>query len=423
VVTRDASPRHGGEDAPGGAVMAAGLAALTLGVAVLTGWATGAQLLLRLRPELPAMQPTTAVCFVCLGVALVAVAATGHRLRRVMVPAALAAAAVAALSLADRAGLHAVSVEHLLFAGAVARDPNRGAMAAVTALLVLLLSAALVVLATAPPGHELAAQILGLAALTGSVLAVLDHLYGDQAPYLGNVRSVMAAHTAVGLTLASAGILASVPGGLVPRVLHERGPGSTLRRRLLAVVAIALPTLGWLRLEGERLGLYGTSFGLAVIVAVAGAMVYAAAWSATDVADRSGAMLRDAWHRLGSTNADLERRVAAQAAELAVTRARLRGVLEVLGDVAPLVVTHADGRVAMASARAVELLGRTEAELAGQPLDALSREVRRTVAGGVHLLAEDAVDVTVADDAAGDATGEVTAVTRVGDVALERDRG
>jgi PAS domain-containing protein len=196
-----------------------------------------------------------------------------------------------------------------------------------------------------------------------------------------------------------------VPGGVVPSVLHQRGPGSTLRRRLLAVVAIALPALGWLRLEGERLGLYGTSFGVAVIVVVAGALVYAAAWSATDVADRSGAMLRDAWHRLGSANADLERRVAQQAAELAETRARLRGVLEALGDGAPVVVTDAGGRVAMVSARAVELLGRTEAELAGLRLDALEREVRRTVAGRVHLLAEDAVDVTVADEMTADVAG------------------
>jgi PAS domain-containing protein len=404
VVTRDASPDPGGEGTPGGAVVAAGVVLLALGAVVLTGWATGAQLALRVRPGLPAMQPATAVCFVCLGVALSAATAARRHLRRLRVPAALAAAAVAALSLAERAGLHPVSLEHVLFADTVARDRNQGAMAAATAILVLLVSAAFVVLVTAPPGHELATQILGLAALTGSVLAVLDHLYGDQAPYLGNVRSVMAAHTAVGLTVASAGVLAAVPGGVVPSVLHQRGPGSTLRRRLLAVVAIALPALGWLRLEGERLGLYGTSFGVAVIVVVAGALVYAAAWSATDVADRSGAMLRDAWHRLGSTNAGLERRVAQQAAELAETRARLRGVLEALGDGAPVVVTDAGGRVAMVSARAVELLGRTEAELAGLRLDALEREVRRTVAGRVHLLAEDAVDVTVADEMTADVT-------------------
>jgi PAS domain-containing protein len=331
---------------------------------------------------------------------------------------------VAALSLAERAGLHGASVEHLLFPDAVARDPNRGAMAIATSLLVLLLAAALIVLATAPPGHEPAAQALGLMALTGSVLTVLDHLYGDRAPYLGIVRSVMAEHTAVGLTVVSAGVLAAVPGGIVLRVLHQRGPGSAMRRRLLAVVALALPVFGWLRLEGERLGLYGTSFGVAVTVVVAGVLVYAAAWSATDVADRSGAMLRDAWHRLGSTNAGLERRIAEQAQELAEARVRLRGVLEVLGDGAPVVVTDDGGRVAMVSARAADLLGRTEAELAGRPLGELAREVRRTVAGRVHLLAEDALDVS---DAATGATG-VTDVSGVGGVsgvasALEPGRG
>jgi PAS domain-containing protein len=409
VGTRDTSSRPGSEDTPDGAAVVAGIAALALAIAVLAGWAAGSQLLLRVRPGLPAMQPATAVCFACLGVGLVAVGATRRRLRRLAVPAALAAAGVAALSLAERTGIHLTPIEDLLFADAAARDPNRGVMAAATGLLVLLLSGALVVLATTPPGHELAAQILGLAAMSGSVLAVLDHLYGDRAPDLGSVRSVMAVHTAVGLTVVAAGVLAAVPGGFVPLVLHDRGPGSTLRRRLLAVVAIALPAVGWLRLEGERHGLYGTSFGLAVIIVVAGALVYAAAWSATGVADRSGAMLRDAWHRLGSTNAGLERRVAAQAAELAETRARLRGVLDVLGDGAAVVVTDADGRVAMTSARAAELLGRTEAELVGKPLDALDREVRTAAGGRVHLLAEHPVDVTVA--------AEVTDVTDVSDVA------
>jgi PAS domain-containing protein len=370
VLTREASSGPGSEDTPGRAVVLAGVAALTLGVAVLAGWATGSQLLLRLRPGLPAMQPTSAACFVCLGGALAAVGTTRRRLRRPAVTAALAAAALAGLSLAERAGLRETPVDHLLFADAVARDPNRGAMAIATSLLVLLLAAALVVLATAPPGHDLAAQALGLTALTGSVLTVLDHLYGDRAPYLGNVRSVMAAHTAVGLTVVATGVLAAVPGGVVPRVLHERGPGSTLRRRLLAVVALALPALGWLRLEGERLGLYGTSFGVAVTVVVAGALVYAAAWSATDVADRSGAMLRDAWHRLGSTNAGLERRVAEQIAELTEARAQIRALLDAMPDA--VLVAGADGRVALANARAVEVLGLTAAELVGRPLDAVA---------------------------------------------------
>jgi len=140
---------------------------------------------------------------------------------------------------------------------------------------------------------------------------------------------------------------------------------------------------------------------VAVMVLGAGALVCLAAWSATGTADRSGAMLRDAWHRLGSTNAGLERRVAAQAAELAEARSRLHGVLEVLGDDAPLVLTDADGLVTMASARAVALLGRTEAELVGQRLATLDLEVRRTAAGRVHILAETALDVTDTADVTG----------------------
>ena len=413
MVARDPSSKPVSQPAGASLVApAAGVTVAVLGATVLAAWATGADLVIRLRPGLPSMKPATAVCLVALGVALVAVGARRRHVRRLAVPAATVAAAVAALSLVARAGGPPSPVEELMFPAAVMRDPSHGHPAGATCLLVLLLAASLVTRASGRPGYELAAQALGVAALVGSLLAALDHLYGDRAPYLGNVRSIMAVHTAAGLALASVGALAAVPGGLVNRVLDQSGPGSAMRRRLLLVVTVALPAIGWLRLEGERLGLYGTSFGVAVTTVAGGALVYAAAWSATGAADRSGAMLRDAWQRLGMTNARLERRIAEQAQELAEARARLRGVLAVLGDVA-VVVTDADGRVAMASARALELLGHTEAEVAGQPLAALDRFVRHTADGRVHVLAED-VDVTL--------TTDVTDVGGVAD-ALEPERG
>jgi len=417
VIPRDQSPGTGGT-ASGGAPVAigSGITVAVLGVAVLLGWAFDVEPLLHVSPGLPNMQPATAGCLVCLGVALVAADARRPAVRRLAVPAATVAGVVAALSLVGRAGGPRSPVDRALFPDAAARDPHHGTMAVATALLILLLAASLVAQARARGGHAVAAQALALVALVGSLLALLDHLYGPRPPLFGNVRSVMALHTAAGLSVAAAGALAAVPDGLARRLLEQPGPGSTLRRRLLLVVAVALPLVGWLRVEGERVGLYGTSFGVAVTVLVAGVLVYATAWSATGTADRSGAMLRDAWQRLGSTNAGLERRVAAQAADLAEARSRLRGVLELFGGDAPLVVTDADGRVAMASARAVALLGRTEAELVGQRLAALDLAVRRTAAGRVHVLAENPLDVTDVADVGGN-------VADVGDVgALESGR-
>ena len=411
MVARDRSPgrsgRRGGETGSGAVVMrASGGAIAALGGAVLVGWATGAGPLLHVSPGLPNMQPATAVCFVCIGMALVCTGDRWRPGRRVVPAAAGLAGVVAALSLVRRAGGPRSPVELVLFPDAVARDPHRGTMAVATALLILLLSASLATPGRARPGHAFAAQALALTALVGSVLALLDHLYGPNPPLLGNVRSVMALHTAAGLAVASTGALAAVPDGLARHLLEQPGPGSAMRRRLLLVIAVGLPLLGWLRVQGERLGLYGPSFGVAVFVVVAGALVYTVAWSATGAADRSGAMLRDAWHRLGSTTAGLERQVAEQAAELAEARARLDAVLEVLGDGAPVVVTDPDGRVAMASARAVLLLGLTEAEAVGRPLAALDREVRRSAADRAHILAEDDLDVVeILSDDVTDALG------------------
>jgi two-component system cell cycle sensor histidine kinase/response regulator CckA len=375
----------------------AGILAAALGAAVLAGWATGSGSLLRLRPDLPSMHPATAVCFGCLGAALVAAGGASRgrrRVRHLAVAAAAAAGTVAALSLLKRAGGPDVSLENVVFAVAVTRTGYPESMAVATCILVLVLAAGLLALVAAPRRGELPAQVLGLVGLIGSLAAVLEHLYGERAPALDNVRSVMAVHTAVGLAVVSIGLLAAVPGGPAARVLERPGPGSTLRR-LVLVLAVAMPTLGWLRVQGERQGLYDTSFGVAIMVLAAGALACASAWRAAAAADRSGAMLRDAWQRLGTRNASLERRVTEQAEQLAEAHARLRDVLDVVADA--VVVTDAAGRVTMASTGAAQLLGQLPAELAGRPLDALGVVVRRAAGGRAHVLAVPAVpDVTAA---------------------------
>jgi PAS domain-containing protein len=367
----------------------AGAFLVALGSTVLFGWAVRSDLLLRLRPGSPSMQPATAACFVCLGVALVAMSARGTGARWVAAPAATLAAAVAVLNLSSHGQASWRPLESLLFAEAVAHDPRHGDMAVATAVLVLLICAGLLLaLAADRLGGAVAAQVMGMTALTGSVLASLDQVYGS-GPYPGDVRSVMAVHTAVGLAVASVGLLSAVPGGVAPRVLGAPGPGSAVRRRLLITVILVLPLVGWLRLKGERSGLYGTSFGLAVMVLVAGVLVCGTAWRAAEVADRSGAMLRDAWQRLGSRNAHLERQVAEQAADLTAARAQLHAVVQAVTEA--VVVVDATGRVVLANAPAARLLARTETgpvagEVVGTSLATLGDPIRDTPEGRVYVV-------------------------------------
>ena len=52
----------------------------------------------------------------------------------------------------------------------------------------------------------------------------------------------------------------------VAAIVTSRGPGGMFARNVIPAVLIGLFALGWLRLFGQRLTLYGTEFGVAILV-------------------------------------------------------------------------------------------------------------------------------------------------------------
>jgi methyl-accepting chemotaxis protein len=152
------------------------------GVLVLLGWVLDVETLKRLIPGLTAMNPTTAVGFVCGGCALGLLATQSHlTLARRL---ALALAAVTALLGAARvlalAGIHDLGVDRLLFADKLlAADfgrPNQ--MAPNTAVNFLLLGAALLIIDRPLRRFRWAAQLLSLTAAMTSLLALMGYAYG-----------------------------------------------------------------------------------------------------------------------------------------------------------------------------------------------------------------------------------------------------
>src|SRR5437588_4795466 len=102
----------------------------------------------------------------------------------------------------------------------------------------------------------------------------------------------MAVHTAVTCMVLSTGILVARPDRGIMAVLTRDSVGGVMARRVVPA-AIGIPlALGWLRWEGQRAGLYGTAFGVGLIV-IAHIVVFTAFvwWTAasldrTDVARR-----------------------------------------------------------------------------------------------------------------------------------------
>ena len=111
-----------------------------------------------------------------------------------------------------------------------------------------------------------AAQLLCSVAMVVSLLAVIGYAYGVQALYKVGVYTAMAVHTALAFVVLSAGVIWSrASTGFAVVALAASGSAAGSSARLLLPAAIIVPVaLGWLRLAGERAGLYGTEFGLAI---------------------------------------------------------------------------------------------------------------------------------------------------------------
>lgn len=117
-----------------------------------------------------------------------------------------------------------------------------------------------------------------LALLAGLIgwLGFSRYLYGGPAllPYAN-----MAAHTAATFLILGASILCTrTDGGLMALLISDTAGGVVARR--LVPFALVIPiVLGWLRLEGQRMGWYGTEEGVALLalsnIVVFGALIWA----------------------------------------------------------------------------------------------------------------------------------------------------
>ncbi len=122
---------------------------------------------------------------------------------------------------------------------------------------------------------------------------MLGHLYDIPRLERGFITrriTPMAVHTAACILALCAGIALARPDSGVVALLRSEGAGGVLARRLLLPAAIVPIVLGYLRLEGQRAGWYGTEVGLALMVTSLIAVLLVLVWitaRALDAADAS----------------------------------------------------------------------------------------------------------------------------------------
>ena len=247
----------------------AGLLSLEVGSLVLYGWAVARSDLKSLVPGLIPMMPNTAVAFMLIGIALLSASLKpGSRILRLAAAGSAAVAAGVGLTtgLEYLLGLNFFGIDQWLF-----HEPLEtvgpwipGRMGINTAICFLLLGVALLLKVGAVARHEALSDGCTLGAMLLAFMAFLGYLYREQFLYGAGQYTPMALHTALTLLLVCAGTLALHPGNGIMGVLTSDHLGGYMLRRLLPVVLIVLPILGWIRLYGERRGFYGAAMGVAI---------------------------------------------------------------------------------------------------------------------------------------------------------------
>ncbi len=247
------------------------------------------------------MKTNAALCLTLVGVALMLLVSPEARRARRWVARVCAALAlvVGLLTFAENVWGWDFGIDQLLAAetpGALAViNPNRMGMPA--SLSFTLTGLALLILSRRDRRGVRVAQALALAVCLIALLSTIGFLYGAQEFY-GIARFTgIAWPTALALLLLGAGLLCARPAeGLMAQVTADDPGGISLRRLLPAFVILPL-LLGWLRLAGERAGLFDAATGTGLMMLVFIITFAALAYHAGRRASHSAQVLRESEER------------------------------------------------------------------------------------------------------------------------------
>jgi len=326
--------------------LVAGAYALLGGLISFAGWVFGIARLADWPGSGIVMKANTALAVSAAGAALLIVASYPAA-RGLIRGLAIFVAAVGGLTLFEHITGWSLGIDTLLFdeaagAPATAAPGRMGPPAATSSLLI---GVSLMLLTRAGRARGIA---VALALLSFSIawLSLTGYGYRAEAMYTLPRLTGIAVQTASMIAALAVGVIAAIPDHEPLLTLRADSSAGVLARRLLPFVFLVPLLIGWLRLQGERMGLYDSSFGAAmrtvVETAVFASLIF---WSLRAI--RSHENERD---RLDD--------------ELRASERRLTGTLESISD--GLMTLDHHWRFTYVNPEAERLLGRPRAQLLGQ---------------------------------------------------------
>jgi diguanylate cyclase (GGDEF)-like protein/PAS domain S-box-containing protein len=296
-----------------------------LGVLVLMSWAIDIPAIKCIRPTWPPMAPLTALEFSLAGICLGAAVSAQSRSGRLMPTAHLLGLVVALIAVLRLCAdvFDFPRVPDLLGL----RDPMQSAqrdsaqMTPLTAVTFVLLGSALSML-----GSSRRVGVFQALTLTAALLGLLGlsrYLY-DGSPLLPYRE--MSAHTAAGVLLLSIGVLCARENGGLMGLLRSDSAGGLLARRLLLPMLVMPFIMGWLRLQAQQAGWFGTEAGVSLFALANGITLSLLVWITALVIHRSDlkrGQIEAAMHEHGEEFASARKRAAATQADLQLFRVLL----------------------------------------------------------------------------------------------------
>ncbi len=238
-----------------------------LAATVLVGWALGIEVMKRAGLGTVTMNPATALAFLLIVPGVFANTGKSRKLAGFGALLIGAAGCIGASKLIDLAAGSHFNVDTILFASHLTAGyarPSR--MAPNTAFCFTLIATGLLLIRGRRERAVVAAQLFASLVAVVAVFTMVGHMYGVAAFYAVAALHPMALNSAIAFLSLSAFILLQTSEcGLAAR-MFDRGPAGRTSRALLPAAVIIPVLFGWLRQQGESVGLYDHEIGIAIMV-------------------------------------------------------------------------------------------------------------------------------------------------------------
>jgi PAS domain S-box-containing protein len=238
---------------------------IVVGFLVLVGWLLDISVLKSILPGLATMKANTALAFMLGGLSLWLAHPRTENQRIELIAKGCAAFTVllGLLTLVEYVSGWDLGIDQLLFKDTLTPENlYPGRMSPVTALNFCLLGFSLCLL----DRHQYRWPVEGFSiiAILISMLALSGYAYGVSSLYHFLPYSPTAIHTALTFSILGLGILLARPERGMMKLFSSDTLGGVLARRLVPAALVLPFLLGWLLLTGQRMGLYDSTFRLAL---------------------------------------------------------------------------------------------------------------------------------------------------------------